>query len=85
MARAFYIVTYGFVSDGGDYAGKTEPKRMAREDLLFSLLMVDPFNYDRWSGQGSALRRRGDHMVLTIRSESDGHGTVGRFLKIQKA
>ena len=75
-----YIVHFGFICQNG--IGTTEPKEMKYHELEFSLAMVDPFNHEKWMHQIDTLRRRGDNLLLTMTSDSDDYGTVGRAIRI---
>ena len=62
--------------------GTAEPKELKYQELEFSLAMVDPFINEKWMSQIDTLRRRGDSILLTMTSDSDNYGTVGRALRI---
>lgn len=83
-SRAKYSVTFAFICDDGNTVGTAPAHEMRYGDLGYALAMVDPFNHEKWMGQVNALRRRGDHMVITMTSESKDRGTVGRAIKIQR-
>ena len=79
-----FTVQFGFVCDGGNTSGMVKPKEMRYSDLAFALAMVDPFNHGNWMERVESLGKRGDYMVIKFTSESDTHGTVGRFIMITR-
>lgn len=82
VKRKKYIVHFGFICQNG--MGTTEPKELKYHELEFSLAMVDPFNHEKWMSQIDTLRRRGDSILLTMTSDSDNYGTVGRAIRFIK-
>lgn len=78
-----YMVSFGYVCNGGLTQGRARPKVMKFEDLEFALAMIDPFRHAEWMGNLKALRKRGDAMSITMSSESE-QGTVGRAIKVVK-
>lgn len=79
-----YSVTFGFICELSGMAGQSPTRDMSHPDLEFALGMVDPFNHEKWMRDISALRHRGDHIVITMTSGSDNYGKVGRAIRIQR-
>ena len=85
MARQTnYLVSFAYICDNGETQAATQPQLMKDRDVKFALAWVDPFKYDEWIAQMGMIRRRGDHIVLRIMSDSSDRGVVGRFIKIMK-
>lgn len=79
-----YMVSFGYICDGGLTRGTARPKVMRFDDLELALAMIDPFRHAEWMESVAALRRRGDSATITMTSDSDTYGTVGRVIKVDR-
>lgn len=80
-----FNVSYAFVYDGGRTLGMADTRTMSHGELMLALAMVDPFRHTEWMESIAMLRHSGDHMKISIASESDGHGIVHRAITVERA